>query len=231
VLRFIYSIPGLKEVCHSFPEFLASYAPQLTIKGFGGEFENDFDKLLNTSVTDQNNKRAENDKCGSGLTTNKLAPGCNEVIALRHPTFGDYSPAHVACQFVQGKMWGPSPRYYEHFDYLVWFLSTDSNWLPSNIHRFLLDGMKQWAVWISAGDKLWEIARSFFHKLCEAKEFNNLKLNAKDKEGLLKCFSVSIKELSLKDTPETIMDRFFNEGCIEEYYKQQKRRQVKRNNR
>jgi hypothetical protein len=68
---------------------------------------------------------------------------------LRHPTFGDYEPAMVACGFVQGHGAGLGPlvRAFEPVDYLVWLLSRDSLWLPLRHRTYLLEGMKQWAVW------------------------------------------------------------------------------------
>jgi len=208
VLDFIYSTPGLREICHLYPEFLATYAPQLTIKGFSGEFEEDFEKLLEQSMH------------GSKLN--------REEIALRHPTFGNYESASVACQFVQGDIFGPSPKYYEIFDYLVWFLSSDSGWLPQKIHEFLIDGMKKWAVWISSGDVIWDTARGFFHKLVGARSFRTFKPTLKDKNELLKCFSKSLEILELKDDPMVIRDKFLQEGFIEEYFRQQKRRSRKK---
>lgn len=228
VLEFIDSMPGLKEICHAYPLFLANYAPQLTIKGFSGEFEEDFDYMLKKSARQQKRERANRSASGTGLTTNHLPPACDIEIALRHPTFGDYGPSYVACQFVQGEIGGPQIKFYEIFDYVVWFLSDDSEWLPKKIHNFLTDGMKEWAVWVSSGDVLWDTARNFFEKLVGAKAYKNLKLTTKDKDELLQCFTKSLENLGLKDKPTVIRDRFLREGFIEEYFKQQKRRSKKR---
>lgn len=228
VLDFIDSNPGLKEICHLYPEFLATYAPQLTIRGFGGDFEEDFENMLEKSIKKQRRERACKSASGSGLTINHLAPACDELIALRHPTFGDYGPSHIACQFVQGDIGGPTPKYYEIFDYLVWFLSFDSGWLPKEVHEFLIDGMKKWAVWISSGDVIWDTAREFFHKLVGAKSLRTFKLTPKAKDELLKCFSKSLEILKLKDDPIRIRDKFLQEEFIEEYFRQQKRRNGRR---
>ena len=78
---FIYNHPGLSEVCHEFPDMLASYAPQLTIKGFSGSFEKDFDDMLNKSILKNTKSNS-----GTGLTINSQPTLCDEEIALRHPS-------------------------------------------------------------------------------------------------------------------------------------------------
>jgi len=42
---------------------------------------------------------------------------------------------------------GPSPNVFDHFEYLVWLLSEDSNWLPRIIKNYLLKGFLDWNVW------------------------------------------------------------------------------------
>ena len=122
VHSFINGQPGLREACLDCPLWLASYAPQLTIPGFGGEFEQSFDDLLGRN------------------------PGAEEV-ALRTPRIDLLDAATVTCHYVQGTMFGPSPRFYSHMEYLVWFLSKDSQWLPVSVRELLQRGMQEWDVW------------------------------------------------------------------------------------
>lgn len=196
VLSFINSYQGLNKICHENPHFLALYAPQLTIRGFGGEFEGDFDKLLNSTMY-------------------------KDEVALRHPNIGRLDPAHVACQFVQGDIFSPEVRYYEHFEYLVWFLSDDSDWLPKKIKAFLIDGMKKWAVWLSPGKSYdWDKVKDFSVALMDAKNLQSFKLTTKSKTALLNWITHSLKVLGISDKPRLIMNRFldhgFIESCIEE---------------
>ncbi len=122
VHSFINSQPGLREACLDCPLWLASYAPQLTIPWFGGEFEQSFDDLLGRN------------------------PGAEEV-ALRTPRIDLLNAATVTCHYVQGTMFGPSPRFYSHMEYLVWFLSKDSQWLPVSVRELRQRGMQEWDVW------------------------------------------------------------------------------------
>ncbi len=40
---------------------------------------------------------------------------------------------------------------YPAFDYLVWLLSSRSDWLPRSHHAYLLQGMKEWTIWPWSG--------------------------------------------------------------------------------
>lgn len=147
--KFIENQPGLLEVALAMPETLIEHAPQLSIKGFGGRLEDAIQIAYERSACNHMARRAHNDRSGSALTTDGLCPMCDERFALRHPTFGNYEPAMVACGFVQGHGagLGPAVSAFEKIDYLIWLLSRDSTWLPANHRAYLLEGMKQWAVW------------------------------------------------------------------------------------
>lgn len=220
VLNFIASQPGLTEACREFPEILANYAPQLTIRGFGGKFEQDFDQLLEQSI-----KKCSKILSGSGLTTNGSPPLCDEEIALRHPSFGNYQPSSIACQFVRGEMWGPHPKYYELFEYLVWLLSSDSDWLPETVHSFLIDGMKEWNVWHSPErTELDDATSHFLSALYEAKTFKSFKLDTRSRKGLVTWTENSLHKLGLIDKPTDIVVKFIHRGFIEAFYEDRKQR-------
>lgn len=223
VLDFINSLPGLKKICHEYPDILAAYAPLLTIKGFGGDFENDFDLLLEKSIKKQRKYRKQKSDFGSGLTTNKLPPACSEEIALRHPTFGDYQSSTIACQFVQGELGGPETKFYDTFEYIVWFLSTDAKWLPTKIRNFLIDGMKNWNVWSTPStDIRYELAETFLNSLWRAKSYKTFRLGKKTKDSLKNWINHSLKVLNIEDDPAIILDKFVSNGFIERYYRKKK---------
>jgi hypothetical protein len=224
VLEFIETQPGLDEICHECPAILAEYAPQLTFKGFGGPFENDFDLLLKRSVDEYSKRRDQNSEFGSALTINKLSPACSEAIALRHPTFGDYQSSSIACQFVQGEIGGPEIKFYEVFEYMVWFLSSDANWLPPKTREFLIDGMKNWKVWTNAtADTRHDLSGPFLSALWKVKSYEAFKLNTKASISLRDWISHSLEVLRVKDDPDRIMDEFIASGFIECYYRKRKK--------
>jgi hypothetical protein len=219
VINFIASQPGLSEACHQFPEILASYAPQLTIREFSGEFEQDFDKLLKQSI-----KKHSRNSSSLGLITNGYSEQCDSYIALRHPSFGNYQTSSIAAYFVQGEMWGPSPKYYEIFEYLIWLLSSDSEWLPEKVHNFLIEGMKEWNVWISSKrTDLDSGVGSFLSALYDAKTFKQFKLDALAKNDLLNWIEISLNKLGLNDSAIHILNRFLQLRFIESHYKERRK--------
>lgn len=224
VLDFINSMPGLSEISHNSPEFLATWAPQLTIRGFSGNYETDFDLLLDKSVNEQLVYRKEKSEFGSALTTNGLPPACSKEIALRHPTFGDYESSYIACQFVQGELGGPSPEYYEHFEYIIWLLSNGSYWLPKKIKDFLIEGMKKWNVWCHVDSSLeFGVAFSFFYSLRRAKNFKTFKFGKKTKKSLRDWIEHSLATLEVNDNSDRILEEFLSFGFIKEYFKEYKK--------
>jgi hypothetical protein len=142
VLEFIHAHSGLFEICAMFPTLTAEYAPQLTIKGMGGELEKGFEELYQKSVEEHLAARRANSRQGSGLTINGLCPLCDEDWALRHLSFGDYEADHVAEEYFNGGMFGPQVSPYHPMDHVVWLLSSASSWLPAEIREYLVKGMK-----------------------------------------------------------------------------------------
>lgn len=141
LLTVIESVPGLPDLLEETLSYTILYAPQLTIKGFGGGFEPAIEDLYqrNTKLKLPRQK----DKGGSGLTIDGWSPSCDEEFVLRDPNFGYYQPSTVTGHFVQGELMGPSPKVHEHFDYLVWLLSNGSKWMPENIRSYLLKGFHE----------------------------------------------------------------------------------------
>lgn len=189
VHTFIASRPGLREACLDYPLWLATYAPQLTIRGFGGEFEEQFDSLLARDPS-------------------------AEELALRTSDLKAVDAASAACHYVQGTIFGPSPKTYGHFDYLVWFLSRDSQWLPADVRDFLQRGMSEWAVWASGdGPNVGE--RPFFRQLWAAREAGHFTFTPESHDDLLAIITDSLRALRLEDDPADILQSFLAREYIE----------------
>ena len=234
VLSFIDEFPGLQETCVCFPKFLASYAPQLTIRGFGGPFED----LFSTHLA-ESERRHTGYTAGSGLTTTGRPPTCDVHIALRHPTFGDYEPASIACQFVQGDIGDPPVLFYPRFEYLAWLLSDASSWLPKQIHDCLLEGMKQWNQWLwmrsPFGDEdrfipqPYDEMGSLAEALLEVDDVSALSLSDRAKADLSKRLEHSISVLRLPDTARELTERFYGSDMVTAFLEE--RREFRRGTR
>jgi len=237
VLDFIRSQPGLLEVCHTYLPFLIAYAPQLSIRGFGGEFEDSLEAWYNQSVAEGEERRKAKDRFGSGLTTSALPPACCEAVALRHPHFGFYRAANIACWFVQGELMGPPVKFYENIDYIAWMLSDQSKWMTRRIRHFLIGGVKDWDVWqwhehpphdYDFGFQPNPATGSLSHALYKAKAAHSFKLTdecSKDIETRLE-FSATL--LPLNESGSELTKRFLNTGFIEGWFNAKLRRQEKR---
>jgi hypothetical protein len=228
ILEFIRSRTGLSEACHAYLLYLAAYAPQLTIRGLGGEFEEEFEAWYQYSMTERGKRRRAGDHHGSGLTTNGLHPACDEPVAFRHPTFGDYEPKHIAGWFVQGELMGPPVKVYETIDYIVWFLSDQSSWMPKKIHQFLLEGLRNWAVWVwfrsipndyDFGFEPNPSTGSLFHALVRARRFSTFKLTKKCMTDIKTRFAYTVNLLKLNETADILAQRFVAAGFIEAWFR------------
>jgi hypothetical protein len=232
VLEFIRSQPGLAVTCEDYLPYLAAYAPQLTIRGCGGEFEELFEDWYRNSIKGNHARRAKGDKTGTALTKNGLPPKTEEILALRDPSFGDYSPALISCHFVQGDIMGPPVRVYETIDYVAWFLSDESSWMPTRVRRFLIEGLKEWAVWLwhhptndvrSLGVDENPIYGSLLHEMDNAKSVARFKLSEKARQDIEARMQASAMLLKLKESGTTLAKRFLDQKFIEKWFDEQQK--------
>ncbi len=202
VLNFINSQPGLKDFCIEQPLNTALYFPQLTIIGTGDFMENIFEALHSQGCRDSRHT-------------------CIEEIALRDGEFGKYDAKTIASFYFTGEGGGVgrSTSLYEHIDYLIWLLSDSSIWLPSLIHKVLLKGAGEWAVWpwswISyEGYTDKHYTGNFLEYLYELRDNPELKLNDNAWQDLLNRIQVAKEILKLHETKEELAKRFMRKRII-----------------
>lgn len=208
VLTFISEQPGLKKTVIDQPLKAAFFFPQLTIKGMGGFLEPIFDELINKPP-----------KFGRHHL-------CEEEIALRHPSFGNYSNIELADFYFTGAGggFGMSSSRHDHIDFLLWLLSEKSSWLPTQIRSKLLDGLKEWAVWgwskggsnysdFEGGDDSGALQLA----LIKARKVESFKLSKKSKADLYERLEHSIRYLGLPENVQELFDRFFQEQVIDAF--------------
>jgi hypothetical protein len=226
VFRFIHSNPGLARTCEEFLPYLAAYAPQVTIRGLGGEFEELFEDWYQNSLK----RHLEERKLGNRVRK------IQELLALRDPTFGDYEPATIACNFVQGDIMGPDVKVYENIDYIAWFLSEQSVWMPDNVKEFLIQGLKEWAVWLwhsptvdiqSLGVEDNPIFGSLIEDMHKAKTVKKFKLSEKGRQDIETRLQSSAKLLGLSESGAELARRFIDAKFIEGWYADRKEQNQK----
>jgi len=210
VHEYLKRWPGLYETALANPSILALYVPQLTIPGFDSGFEEQFDNLLQ-----QDAEKGSFFHSYSWLSTEDgTLPLCPDIMALRHPTFGNYSDEELAYRYFNGH----DTNYYRYngstFDGLIWLLSDDSSWLPERLRKVLINGTKQRDTWIQ---QIKPRDNSFYTAIYHAHE-NEFQFSIEVKEGLFELILKAIENLSIKDRPERILQRILEEKMIESYF-------------
>ncbi|HUU45887.1 MAG TPA: toll/interleukin-1 receptor domain-containing protein [Acidobacteriota bacterium] len=218
VHEFIASTPGLMEICFDHPQYLACYAPQLTIPGFGGPFESIFDMALEASREDYSSRRADGSRYGSSLTTDGSVPTCDELIALRDPEFGHFEPGAIACCFVTGPgMNSPPVQAYEHIEYIAWLLSESSSWVPAPLRECLTTGMRDWAVWV--WHRLWsesgQHVGALFSAMADCSDPRRFKMSRTASADLRDHLGRAKSSLRLPESVTELARRFRSRGFIE----------------
>ena len=119
-------------------------------------------------------------------------------------------------------------KVYATIDYIVWFLSNQSSWIPKKIHKVLLEGFKNWAVWNWViGDSGYakefvpnQSTRALFSAMFEAKTFDNFRLTKDCIIDIETRFDYTANLLGLSETAETLAQRFIHSGFIEAWFKE-----------
>lgn len=213
VLDFIYSLPGLYETCSLFPELTAEYAPQLTIKTFGGDFEDLFEKEYIKSHNKRTKERQDGSRYGSALTIDGKSPECAEEWALRHEKFGYYKPQQISYSYFHGGMFGPQVSPFEEAEHIFWLLSDQSKWLPKEIHNFLLLGIlssTNWTWGLYGTDKggLWKTngkLENYLYSCIEKKK--TFQWNKSTIDDCKQRIKLATEVLSLSESKDELFDK------------------------
>jgi hypothetical protein len=222
VHHFIGNHAGLLETCLTFPDLVAEYAPQLTIRGFSGDLGEVFEEAYKKSNTKHKQARQKNSGGGTALTINGKSPLCDEEWALRHRSFGDYQPVFITEAYFSGGMFGPRVSPYEHADHVFWLLSSASSWMPARIHSFLLEGALDWHAWVwepyttSRGGE-WNNNGALWLALHNAKDGKKFSWNKKIEEDVTQRIRSTVDTLGLPDSPKELLNRFMAKGFPERW--------------
>ncbi|MFA7359582.1 MAG: toll/interleukin-1 receptor domain-containing protein [Candidatus Kapaibacterium sp.] len=210
VHSFIRRWPGLYDCAKENPGVLALYVPQLTIPGFDLGFEDVFDNLLQP-----NNHEADRIfSYGSHDTVDGKKPLCGDVIALRHPTFGNYTDDELGHWYFNAHDLSYIRSHWEIFEGLIWLLSNDSNWLPEKYKQLFINGIckrDQWSRGIS------ENRNPFLYNLLTKKR-NQFRFNKTVKDGLNELVEKALMNLEIFHNSDKIVKRLVEIDIVKNYY-------------
>lgn len=211
VHEFIHRWPGLYECARENPGVLAMYVPQLTIPGFDSGFEDVFDDLLKPG-----NKEADRIfSYGRHATVDNKEPLCGDVIALRHKTFGNYSPKELGYWYFDAHDTNHTRSHWSAFEGLIWLVSSDSDWLPDIYRKTLIQGICGRCIWLYRSGTNYD--NSFVHSLISKKR-KQFKLTKRVLSGLNELVIEAIGKLELAQDSDTITQALIDSGLITGYY-------------
>ncbi|PZR29161.1 MAG: hypothetical protein DI535_03870 [Citrobacter freundii] len=211
VHEFIHAWPGLYECARQNPATLALYAPQLTIPGFDRGFEDVFDTLMATGGEGYSHIFSYGE-LGTNLG---VPPSCPDIMALRHPTFGNYTPAELARRYFYAHNTFYMRSYIDQFEGMVWLLSDESKWLPSKIRQMLIQGMSQNDQW--ANDAPQGGTSSLFRILASVAE-TDFNYNSDFKSGLASMIDIAKTNVGVRQDAMDIVERFIAYDFAKGYY-------------
>jgi len=210
VHEFIHRWPGLYDCARENPNILAMYVPQLTIPDFDSGFKDVFDNLL-----EFNNKKANIIfSYGRHDTVDDKEPLCSDIIALRHPTFGNYTYAELADWYFNAHDTSYIRSHWETFEGFVWLLSHDSDWLPEKYRKMLIEGVNMRDRWAREVNNY---SNPFLNALL-LKKRKQFKLTKTVKGGLRDLVTSAIKNLEITESSEEIIQRLIDIDIVKGYY-------------
>jgi len=208
VHTFIRKWPGLFDCARENAGVLAMYVPQLTIPGFDTDFEDVFDELL-----EPNNPEADRIFSYSNPSTvDGKPPLCGDIIAYRHPNFGNYTADELGRWYFDAHDASYIRSHWDIFDGLVWLSCADSEWLPEKYRQAFVTGIIKRDLWVrvksldSIHSALWNKSRKQFKltKTLQA-EFEN-------------CVERSINDLGFVEDPSKVTENILELDIFNAYY-------------
>ena len=215
VHEYLREWPGLLECSRANPGILAMYAPQLTINGFDTGFSDVFDPLLEPDRQD-----TYRFSYGPADTTDGHAPLCGDLIAWRHPTYGNYADTELAYSFVRAHDGYYSRELFSAFECLAWLLSDESNWMPSRLRETLLNGMRN-DTFLWPRD-VFDYSNHFSEGL-QTRSRSKFKITRTIKADIEKMFAIALDVLVVPGDPATVAKRFIDGDFIDGYYEAEHR--------
>ena len=207
---FIHRWPGLYDCALANPGVLAMYVPQLTIPGFDSGFEDVFDNLLKPG-----NKEADRIfTYGGHDTIDGKEPLCGDIIALRHPSFGNYTNQELGHWYFSAHDLHYVRLEIGIFEGLIWLLSIDSSWLPSDYKNALVDGICSRDRWADVPN---EYENDFILALY-SKTRKQFRITKTIRDSLSTLVNDSLNKLGVDQKPESIVEQLFDLGLIDRYY-------------
>lgn len=179
----------------------------------------EFDQLLDVSRQDAYQSAGYG---GQPETVDGQRPLCGELIAWRHPSFGNYTNGLLCDSFVRAHNYDYMRGSFSTFECLSWLLSDDSYWLPPALKGALTDGMNHISYGWSHDLYLRDFSNLFVASLTRLPR-SKFNLTKRLRSSLEELFSKALIELKINIGANLIAERFLAQGFIEGYYDEKDR--------
>lgn len=217
VHEFLRKWPGLLECARANPGVLAMYAPQLTIPGFDDGLADVFDALMDPTRGDAYQMPGYDGPPG---TTDGQEPLCGELVAWRHPTFGNYTGKELAYSFVHAHDGHYSRHLFSSFECLAWLLSDDASWMPQRLRDTLLEGMRN-RTYLWATD-IMDFTNAFSDALLHRTR-SKFRFTREIRSAVAELFAAVLHKLCVQEDPAIVAERFIARGFVDGFYDEQDR--------
>lgn len=208
VHEYIRKWPGLYECARINANILALYVPQLTLPEFDDGFEDVFDELLLSNDSKSNIIFSY----GSHSTIDHKDASCGDIIAYRHPDFGNYDIQTLSHWYFLAHNMSYSRSHYSVFEGLIWLLSNDSNWLPNKYRNLFITGICKRDLWQN------EIVESEFSKELFLKTRKEFSFTNSVTKSILNIIANTLNGMNIQDNSNTILKKIKDIGLVEQYY-------------
>jgi hypothetical protein len=216
VHEFLRKWPGLLECVRANPGVLAMYAPQLTIPGFDEGLTDVFDALMDPSRDDAYQLPGYG---GPPKTIDGQAPLCGELIAWRHPTFGNYAATELSYSFVDAHDLHYPRRLFNSFECLTWLISDNADWMPQQLRDTLIEGMRSrtygWSSDINHGN--------LFSRALLYNARSKFRFTREVRSSIVGLFEAALQKMSIRENAITIAERFIARGFVDGFYYEQEK--------
>jgi hypothetical protein len=138
---------------------------------------------------------------------------CEDVIAYRHPTFGNFTEQDLGHWYFSAHDTNYHRSDWETFEGLTWLLSSESDWLPEKYRQKFIAGLCNSDRWL----KEYNFPNSFIDIL-STKNRNEFKLTKNVFEGLNELVLEAIDNLKIDESSEDITQKLIDKGLVSGYY-------------
>ena len=193
------------------------YAPQLTIPGYDDGLVDVFDKLLDPRRDDAYQIPGYG---GRPETTDGHEPLCGELIAWRHPTYGNYVDTELANSFVHAHDDHYSRYLFSGFECLTWLLSKNADWMPQRVRDTLLEGTRK-RTFSWSHDTMF--LKNAFSDALVHRPRSKFRFTREVRSAVVELFAAALHNLRVEEDPVAIAERFIARGFVEGFYDERDR--------